>query len=231
MPDNNKTVFHWSSGKDSALALYYLQQDSEYKIDHLVTSVNQHYQRVTMHGTPISLLQKQIEAIGLTHSMIELPENPSMEEYEKCMGEAMNKLHQQGFRFASFGDIFLEDLKAYREREMESLDFKTIFPLWKKDTKSLITEFIRLGFKAVVVCANDAMGEQFLGRTIDQAFVDELPVGIDPCGENGEFHTFCYDGPIFRQPVPFGFGKKIKRSYPNPSGDGSVEFWFIDLNE
>ncbi len=231
MPDNPKTVFHWSSGKDSALALYYLQQNSEFKINHLVTTVNQHYQRVTMHGIPIPLLERQIKAIDLSHSKIELPENTSMEIYEKSMKKAMNELFEQGFRYAAFGDIFLEDLKAYREREMHSFGFGTVFPLWKKDTNLLINEFIELGFKALVVCANEKMGKQFLGRTIDRAFIEELPEGIDPCGENGEFHTFCYDGPIFKEPVAFQRGETIKRSYPNPSGEGSVDFWYLDLTE
>ncbi|MEO9484460.1 MAG: diphthine--ammonia ligase [Ekhidna sp.] len=225
----NKTVFHWSSGKDSALALYYLLQDSRYKVDKLITTINEHYGRVTMHGTPQALLEKQVESLGIDHDVIKLSQSASMEAYEQQMKESMNQLSSKGFTQSAFGDIFLEDLKSYREKEMNRFGFKTVFPLWKKNTSILIDEFLSLGFKAVIVCANDRLGERFLGRTIDQSFIEDLPVGIDPCGEHGEFHTFCYDGPIFKKPISFRLGEKTKRSYPNPSGDGEVDFWFQDL--
>lgn len=229
MPDNKKTVFNWSSGKDSSLALYYLQQDSSYQVENLVTTINEHFDRVTMHGTPHTLLQKQFESLGINHRLIRLPQSASMEVYEQKMKEAMLSLAKEGFSYAAFGDIFLEDLKVYREKEMKTYGFKTVFPLWKKNTTTLLEEFISLGFKAVIVSANEQLGEHFLGRTIDQSFLEDLPKGIDPCGENGEFHTFCYDGPIFKKPVSFQLGEKIKRSYPNPSGQGEVNFWFQDL--
>lgn len=231
MPDKNTTVFHWSSGKDSALAFHYLQKNDSYQVNQLITTINEQYNRVTMHGTPLKLLERQVESIGIDHRLIELPQSPSMDEYEQQMKTAMLRLRQEGYTHAAFGDIFLEDLKSYREKEMESLGFQSVFPLWKKDTRALIKQFIDLGFKAVIVCANDQLGEKFLGRTIDQSFLDDLPSGIDPCGENGEFHTFCYDGPIFKTPIQFHLGEKIKRTYPNPSGEDSVDFWFIDLVE
>ena len=226
----NKTVFHWSSGKDSALALYYLLNDSTYQTDHLVTSVNDHYERVTMHGTPLRLLEAQFESIGLKNSLIRLPLSPSMDVYEQEMEKSMTFLKEAGYSYAAFGDIFLEDLKTYREKEMKRLGFETVFPLWKKDTTSLIQNFVDLGFKAVIVCANDLLGADFLGRTIDMDLVRELPDEVDPCGENGEFHTFCYDGPIFRKTIDFSLGEKIKRSYPDPDGKGTVDFWFQELN-
>lgn len=231
MPDKFQTVFHWSSGKDSALALYYLLQDQSYIVSQLLTTVNEHFDRVTMHGTPVSLLEKQVASLNIDHSIIKLPESATMEVYESQMKNTMIPLSNGGFTHAAFGDIFLEDLKKYREREMKSFGFETVFPLWKKNTTELIFEFIELGFKSVVVSANDQLGKQFLGRTIDRSFVEELPENIDPCGENGEFHTFCYDGPIFAKPIKFNLGDKIKRSYPNPVGEGSIDFWFIDLVE
>lgn len=224
-----KTVFHWSSGKDSALALHYLLQDSSYTVDHLVTAINDHYGRVTMHGTPFSLVEKQIASLTINHSVIRLPESPTMEEYEKLMQNVMQTLSEQGYTHAAFGDIFLEDLKAYREKEMTQLGFESVFPLWLKNTTQLIDEFIDLGFKSVIVSANDELASDFLGETIDKKLIASLPKNIDPCGENGEFHTFCYDGPIFSRPIEFELGEKIKRSYPNPSGNGNVDFWFIDL--
>ncbi len=184
-----------------------------------------------MHGTPVQLLNQQLKSIGIENKLIRLPHSPSMEVYEKQMSDMMDDLKKEGFSHAAFGDIFLEDLKKYREMKMQNLDFKCVFPIWKKNTTKLIHKFIELGFKAVVVAANDQLGSDFLGREIDKAFLDDLPVDIDPCGENGEFHTFCYDGPIFQQPVNFRLGEKVKRSYPNPSGEGSVHFWFIDLLE
>ncbi|WP_370087241.1 diphthine--ammonia ligase [Ekhidna sp.] len=229
MLDKKKTVFHWSSGKDSALALHQLLQKEEIEVSHLVTTINQSLQRVTMHGTPVDLVKRQLASIDLPFSFIELPENPSMEVYEECMKDHMQKLKSEGITHAAFGDIFLEDLKAYRENEMKALGFDCQFPLWKKDTRTLIHEFIELGFKAITVCVNDELGSKFLGRQIDNEFLNNLPYSIDPCGENGEFHTFCYDGPIFKKPIEFKLGEKVKRSYPEPSGDGHVNFWFIDL--
>ncbi|WP_420577924.1 ATP-binding protein [Ekhidna sp.] len=229
MPDKKKTVFHWSSGKDSALALHYLLKRADVQISHLVTTINQSLRRVTMHGTPISLVKAQLGSIGLPHSFIELPESPSMKVYEKCMEDKLLKLKDQGMTHAAFGDIFLEDLKKYREEEMKKVHLECLFPIWKKDTTQLIHEFIEQGFKAVTVCVNDQLGEDFLGREIDDEFLKDLPPSIDPCGENGEFHTFCYDGPVFKQPIDFKLGEKVKRSYPNPSRDGEVYFWFIDL--
>ncbi|WP_462250506.1 Dph6-related ATP pyrophosphatase [Ekhidna sp.] len=229
MLNKNQTVFHWSSGKDSALALYYLLSDNAYAVNRLVTSINDHYDRVTMRGTPLTLLKKQVKEIGIELNTINLPRSPSMEDYEQYMRDAMHSLKSSGFTHAAFGDIFLEDLKNYREKEMAKFGLDTVFPIWEKDTKSLLEEFIALGFKAVIVSANARLGEEFLGRTIDNDFIKDLPSDIDPCGENGEFHTFCYDGPIFNKAVKFRLGEKIKRSYPNPTGDGTVDFWFIDL--
>lgn len=229
MPDKKKTVFHWSSGKDSALALNVLLGNPSVEVSHLVTTINKPLQRVTMHGTPIRLLKKQLESIGLSFSFIELPESPSMEVYEKCMEDSLSKLKAQSINYAAFGDIFLEDLKNYRENEMKKLGFDCLFPIWKRDTRDLLHNFIDFGFKAITVCVNDVLGEDFLGREIDAEFINNLPSSVDPCGENGEFHTFCYDGPIFKDPVNFNLGEKVKRSYPNPAGDGEVNFWFVDL--
>jgi uncharacterized protein (TIGR00290 family) len=236
-----KTYFNWSTGKDSALALYYLLQDKNYNIAHLLTSVNKHHDRVSMHGLRRSLLQQQVEALDIPYSTIELPEEPSMAAYETLMRETVSGLHHQGFECAAFGDIFLEDLKKYREEQLATLNIRTVFPLWEKDTKQLLTEFIELGFKAILVCINAGLLDQsFVGRIIDEEFIKNLPPGIDPCGEYGEFHTFCFDGPIFKKPIRFEVGEKIYREYKKPESNANISdqpqksnigFWFCDLIE
>ncbi|MFD2541790.1 diphthine--ammonia ligase [Lacinutrix gracilariae] len=228
---NNKTYFNWSTGKDATLALYYLLQDKHFSVEKLVTTVNTHYQRVTMHGLPISLLKKQTEAIGISLQTIELPEQPSMTDYESIMYNALQTLKADHFTHSAFGDIFLEDLKKYREDNLGKLGISAVFPLWKKNTKALITEFLDLGFKAVIVCASAKyFCEDFVGKTITQELIENLPKEVDPCGENGEFHTFCYDGPIFKSPIPFTLGDKVYREYNTPNTKNEKSgFWFCDL--
>lgn len=228
MPEGKKTYFNWSSGKDSALALHYLLQDKNYSVEYLLTSVNAHHKRVSMHGLRIGLLQQQLSAIGIPNGMVELPEHPTNAEYEKLMSEKVKQLKADGFEYSAFGDIFLEDLKKYREQQLHALNIKTIFPLWKKNTKQLINKFIDLGFKAIVVCVNSTLlDKSFAGRILDKDFITDLPNGIDPCGENGEFHTFCFDGPLFKHPVRFSIGETIFKEYKN--GGMKSGFWFCDL--
>ncbi len=236
----HKTYFNWSSGKDAALALYYLLQDKNYSVEHLITSINAHHNRVSMHGLRRELLQQQIEALGIAHSTIELAEQPTMLEYEALMKATVVQLQQNGFEYATFGDIFLEDLKQYRENQLATFNIKTIFPLWKKDTKQLLNEFIELGFKAILVCTKaDLLDASFAGRFIDKEFIKDLPPNVDVCGENGEFHTFCFDGPIFENPIPFTIGDKVYREYKAPEKKedncfttpqkNNMGFWFCDL--
>jgi uncharacterized protein (TIGR00290 family) len=224
----HKTYFNWSSGKDSALALHYLLQDKDYSVDYLLTSVNAHHNRVSMHGLRMELLQQQVNAIGIPNGTIELPEQPTNVEYEKRMSEKVKQLKADGFEYAAFGDIFLEDLRKYREQQLEKLNIKTVFPLWKKDTKQLILEFIDLSFKAIVVCVNaNFLDKSFAGRIIDKDFIKDLPKGIDTCGENGEFHTFCFDGSVFKHPIKFSIGETVFKEY---KGDRMKSgFWFCDL--
>ncbi|TNJ43460.1 diphthine--ammonia ligase [Tamlana fucoidanivorans] len=232
----NKTYFNWSTGKDSALALYHLLQNENYIIDELITTINSHYNRVSMHGLRKEFLTAQTKALNIKASLIELPEMPSMEVYEQKMNDTVSRLKTEGFTHSAFGDIFLEDLREYREEQLAKKGFKAIFPLWKRDTKALLNEFLDLGFKTVIVCANSKyFDEDFVGTVIDKNFIDKLPKGVDPCGENGEFHTFCFDGPIFKNPIPYTLGEKIYREYDNPNTDGSVcksnkyGVWYCDL--
>ncbi|GAA4291434.1 Dph6-related ATP pyrophosphatase [Aestuariibaculum suncheonense] len=234
--NKQKTYFNWSSGKDSALALYHLLKDDQYSVEELTTTINTHYNRVSMHGLRRELLEAQTQSIGIKSSFIELQEMPDMETYEMKMLETVVRLKQNGFTHTAFGDIFLEDLKAYRETQLAKQNISAVFPLWKRDTKELMHEFLYLGFKTIIVCANSKFfNEDFVGKVIDKDFVDNLPEGVDPCGENGEFHTFCFDGPIFKQPVEFTIGEKVYREYDNPNTDNSVcesdtyGVWYCDL--
>lgn len=234
-----KTYFNWSSGKDSALALFHLLKDDRYSVDELVTTVNSHYNRVSMHGLRKELLIKQTKSLNIPASLIELPEVPSMEIYEQKMLETVSRLKYDGFTHSAFGDIFLEDLRVYREKQLAKQNFKSVFPIWKRNTEELLNEFLDLGFKTIIVCANSKyFGKDFVGTILDKNFIDSLPKGVDPCGENGEFHTFCFDGPIFNQPIPFTIGEKVYREYNAPKSDNDsvcksssekYGVWYCDL--
>lgn len=223
-----KTYFNWSSGKDSALALYYLLQDNQYSVDCLLTSINSHFGRVSMHGLRKELLQRQIEAIGIPSKIVELPALPTNAEYENILKDKVNELLDEKYEYAAFGDIFLEDLRKYREDQLAPYGIKTVFPLWKKDTKELLLQFLNLGFKTITVCVDGSkLDQSFVGRIIDESFIADLPEGVDICGENGEFHTFCFDGPYFKQPIQFTKGEIVYKEYDN-NGIKSG-FWFCDL--
>jgi uncharacterized protein (TIGR00290 family) len=235
-----KSFFNWSGGKDSALALYHAQKNGQYSIDRLVTNINGKHRRISMHGVREELLELQAEAIGLPLQKIMLPEEPSMQEYESRMKENLEKLKEEEFTHAFFGDIFLEDLKKYREEQLAKVDITAVFPLWKRDTVELMHEFIDLGFKTILVCIRtDLLPYEFAGRIIDKEFLKDLPKNVDACGENGEFHTFVFDGPIFKNPVNIKTGEKVFREYKAPKAEkdncftkepvSSMGFWFCDL--
>lgn len=231
MPKKPKTYFNWSSGKDSALALHYLLQQNGLEIDCLLTTVNSHYNRVSMHGLCKKVLEAQAHAIGIPLDILEVPEKPSMEEYNALMKDKILHLKSDGYIQTVFGDIFLEDLKQYREKMLSPYGIKAIFPLWKRDTKQLIVEFLDLGFKAVIVCINNSkLKASFLGRELSLELINQLPEDVDPCGENGEFHTFCFDGPIFKNPIAFELGEKVYKTYDDPSNKTkSIKFGFCDI--
>jgi uncharacterized protein (TIGR00290 family) len=237
-----KALFNWSSGKDSALALYRILQDPEFEISCLLTSVNQEFQRISMHGIRVSLLKQQAKSIGLPLVIMQIPEMPSMEVYESVMQTTLEKLKNQGVTHSIFGDIFLEDLRKYREDKLDAIGFAGVFPLWKEPTHNLIQEFIELGFKTIVVCVNERyLDKSFVGRVIDQDFITDLPHDVDVCGENGEFHTFTFDGPIFSKPIDFEIGEIVYRKYEKPKETANTAcdtgatdafeygFWYCDL--
>ncbi len=235
-----KTYLNWSSGKDAAFALYLLQNNKDYSLEKLVTTVNSEVDRVSMHGLRTELLIQQAQSLEIPLHLIELNGTVSMEEYNAVMKENVNQLVVEGFTHSVFGDIFLEDLKRYREEELSSIGIMPVFPLWKKNTKKLIIEFIELGFKAITVCVNaKELDKSFCGREVDKKFIESLPDMVDPCGENGEFHTFVYDGPNFKQPIAFDIGEIIERKYTPSKTDKDcfknkpkawdTIFWYCDL--
>lgn len=230
-----KALFNWSSGKDSALALYKILKENQFEITSLLTSINKEFQRISMHGVHVSLLEKQAESLGFPLVKMEIPKEPSMEEYSEIMSKTMNEIKSQGVTHSIFGDIFLEDLRKYREDQLQSIGMEAVFPLWKKNTTELINEFLSLGFKTIVTCVNETyLDKSFAGRVIDQNFIKDLPENVDPCGENGEFHTFTFDGPIFKNPIQFEIGETVKKTYPKPKSNENEEneeyaFWFCDL--
>lgn len=223
--------FNWSSGKDSAYALYNVQQEDYYDIKELLISVNSSLDRVTMHGLRRSVLLRQLESLNIPFSFLELPENPTMEAYGDLMRSQIAKYKDQGLLNAGFGDILLEDLKKYREQQLSSEGVEAFFPLWNMNTTQLISNFIQEGFKTIVVAVNgDKLDKSFAGRIIDESFINDLPDEVDPCGENGEFHTFCFDGPVFNKPVSFQLGEIVTKSYPSPVEEAkSVVYYFADI--
>jgi uncharacterized protein (TIGR00290 family) len=230
-----KAFFNWSGGKDSALALYKTMLSNEYSIHCMLTNINRVHDRVSMHGVRRSLMEAQAASIGLPLVTVDLPKEPSMQEYEMLMLDKVNALKASGCSKAIFGDIFLEDLKIYREQKLKEAGIQCVFPLWKIDTTELIKEFINAGFKAIVVCVNEQhLDKSFCGRMIDISFVDDLPSTVDVCGENGEFHSFVFEGPIFQQPVQFKKGDIVYKTYKAPRPDNASAqnkygFWFCDL--
>lgn len=208
-------VMSWSGGKDSAVALHELLNDDEYEVVALLTSVSEGYRRISHHGVRETLLDQQAEAIGIPLAKIYLPAGEGRpctnEVYEQIMRDALAAFQAQGVWAVAFGDLFLEDLRAWREANLARAGMRGVFPLWQRDTTALAGEVIALGFKAYLSCVEGKLGPGFAGRAYDHDLLRDLPPGIDPCGERGEFHSFVYDGPIFRRPVPVRVGEIVDR--------------------
>ena len=236
-----KAFLNWSSGKDAAFALHLLQREDEFSIEKLVTTLNSENNRISMHGLREELLLRQVKSLEIPVHIIPLAGNVSMETYDRVMQKETLFLKSEGFTHSVFGDIFLEDLKEYRESQLDKVGLKGVFPLWKRDTSGLIEDFIDEGFRAITVSVNAALLDRsFCGRIIDREFLKDLPEGIDPCGENGEFHTFVFDGPIFRAPVEFQKGEIVQRGWKPSDEDRDncfsdkteswdTSFWYCDL--
>ena len=202
----------WSSGKDSALTLHELQQSDTCEIPALLTTLTEGYDRVSMHGVREVLLERQAESIGLPLVKVRIPQDSSLEEYERRMGAVLERYAAGGVSAVAFGDIFLEDLRKDREEKLARVGLRGEFPLWHRDTGELARRFVDLGFKAVITCVDtELLDGSFTGRTFDEALLADLPEGVDPCGENGEFHSFVTDGPVFARPVAHEIGPTVLR--------------------
>ncbi len=215
-----KILLSWSSGKDSAWALHVLRQQNQYEIAGLITTINSGFDRVAMHSTRRALLELQAEVARLPLITIPLPWPCSNADYELAMKQACDQAVAQGITAIAFGDLFLTDVRAYRERQLKDTGLKPLFPIWGIPTDQLAREMVNSGLRARLVCVDPKqLSPEFIGRDFDQRLLDELPPGVDPCGENGEFHSFAYAGPMFSRPIAIATGEKVER-------DG---FWFCDV--
>ena len=216
-----KVLLTWSGGKDSAMALHALKTGGAHEVLALLTTVTEQYDRVSMHGVRTSLLERQAESLGLPVEKVYIGADASNEEYEARMRDKLVYYRAKGVSSAAFGDLFLEDVRRYREDNLSRVGMKGLFPLWGTDTSELAHSFIDLGFKAVVTCVDsNLLDGAFVGREFDERFLAELPPAVDPCGENGEFHSFVYDGPLFRDDIAHKKGEIVLRDR---------RFYFCDL--
>lgn len=221
MSTPEKVLFTWSGGKDSAMALYELEMTHGYEIAALLTTVTEDYDRISMHGVRATLLEQQAQSLRLPLEKVYITKDASNEEYEEKMRDKLIQYRSQGVFSVVFGDIFLEDLRTYREGNLAKIGMRGVFPLWKRDANELAHTFIGLGFKAVITCVDsNVLDRGFVGRVFDGRFLSELPGTVDPCGENGEFHSFVYDGPIFRERIAHRKGKVVLRD---------SRFYYCDL--
>jgi uncharacterized protein (TIGR00290 family) len=216
-----KVVVAWSGGKDSALALYEVLNAGSYEVLELLTTVTRDYDRISIHGVRRALVEQQANALGFPLEVTFISKGASDAEYETELLKALKRQRDSGASSVVFGDIFLEDVRKYRERLLPKVDMNGIFPLWKRDTQVLARQFINLGFKAEITSIDTTvLGKAFAGREYDEKFLSDLPANVDPCGENGEFHSFVYDGPIFHERVLLTKGEIVLREN---------RFYFCDL--
>lgn len=229
-------IFCWSGGKDSAYTLYRVLQSEQYEIQYLVTTLSQEHKRISMHGVKEEMLDRQAEALGLPLRKV-FVSAATNEEYEQKMTEAFVEAREKGIQHIVFGDIFLEDLRTYREKILDKISMHGLFPIWKQNTHKLIQDFLQLGFQSVICCVNDRyFGEEDVGQLINSAFINQLAVEVDPCGENGEFHSYCFDGPIFKKAIPIKVGEKVYKPLPihlideNEKGvKRTLGFWYCEI--
>jgi len=245
-------VAFWSGGKDSGLALDRVRRSGAFEVRALITTVNAEFRRVSMHGVREELIELQSEAIGIPVHRMYVGGRGSNDDYVPALRAALESFKNRGITNVIFGDIFLEDLRQWRESLLAGCGMTGVFPLWQEDTRVLVQEFIDRRFKAIICCTNDAqLTRSEVGRSLDAAFVQGLPPGVDPCGENGEYHSFVHDGPIFRRPIAFETGEIVYRpllpvaatdntpgpaaaavNIPIPAASGPTAtkgFWFVDL--
>ena len=215
-----KAILCWSGGKDSAFTLYEIEKDKKYEIISLITTITEDYDRVSIHGVPRTLIERQASSLGLPIEEVFISRDCSNEEYESKMRAALTRYKEDGVSSVVSGDIFLDWVRKYLENNLAKIGMKAIFPIWGRDTAELTRSFIDLGFRAITTCIDSkVLDKRFIGRTIDEKFLADLPSGVDPGGENGEFHSFVFDGPIFKERIAFTTGEIVFRD----------SFYFVDL--
>jgi len=208
-----KILMSWSGGKDSSFALFEILNSGQYEVAGLLTTISEEYRRISMHGVRIDLLEAQARSIGIPLEKVMIPSSDTMEEFDTKMQTVLEQFYADGISSVAFGDIFLEDLRKYREDNLKKAGMKGIFPLWKRDTTELSRTFLAKGFRTIISCVDSrVLDGSFSGREYDEQFLSEIPPGVDPCGENGEFHSFVYQGPIFRDPLYCERGEVVIRN-------------------
>ena len=215
-----KVILSGSGGKDSALSLYETLKSGQYEIVSLLTTITEDYDRVSLHGVRRTLVEQQAHSLGLPIEKVFISKSSSNEEYDSKMNETLTRFKQDGIDLVVFGDIFLEWIKKYREDNLSKLGMRGILPIWGRDTTELTNSFIANGFQAVITCVNlKVLDKKFVGRTLDKQFLADLPPDVDPSGENGEFHSFVFDGPIFKKRIDYTLGESVQRN----------SYYFCDL--
>ena len=224
----DRVALAWSGGKDAAYALYQLQSSDDYEVVELFTTFNEEYDRSSMHGVRRPLYDRQSTALDVPLRSVMLPSEPSNEEYNRVMAHELDRYVDRGIEHVAFADLFLEDIRAYREAQLAETEVEGLWPVWGYDTDTLIEEMLDAGFRATVVAVDgDALGPEFAGRELDRSFLADVPESVDPCGEHGEFHTFVRDGPPFEQPVPIEVGETVTRHV----GETEIHYADIELAE
>jgi uncharacterized protein (TIGR00290 family) len=216
-----KVLLSWSSGKDSALALHEIRKDADHEIVALLTTIAKDSNVVSMHGVRRTLVERQAAALGLPLEIVLFAPAAPVDTYQAAMRQVLARYQEEGVAGVVFGDIFLDELRRSREEKLAQLGLKGLFPLWRRDTRQVARTLVCLGFKAITTCVDTAvLGRQFLGRVIDEQFLAELPPAVDPCGENGEYHSFVFDGPGFREPI---------RATPGQVTSCQERYYYCDL--
>jgi uncharacterized protein (TIGR00290 family) len=211
--NRESVILSWSGGKDSCMAAYQLLASQKYQIASLLTTVTEEYDRISMHGVRRSLLEQQADSLGVPLHPIAIPKDCPNEIYEARMREAVEHFKARGITKVAFGDLFLQEVKQYRDERLAQAGMTGLYPIWMRDTAELVRTFIGLGFRAILCCVDtQAIDASFAGREIDQALLEDLPDSADPCGENGEYHSFVYAGPIFKRPIPCRAGERVLHS-------------------
>ncbi|MDQ3192931.1 MAG: diphthine--ammonia ligase [Bacteroidota bacterium] len=230
--ESNKAAMFWSGGKDSAYALWCIKQENKLDIKYLVTTINRNLKRVSMHGIKEEVVERQTKQTGIP-LMKMFVEGGSNEDYEASLSQIFKKLKNEGINKIVFGDIFLEDLRAYRDNFFKLHQMQGIYPLWKQDTSVVFNKMMKEGFRTVICCVNSTvLDEKFTGKELTLDLISKMPDTVDTCGENGEFHTFCFEGPVFNNKVQYSLGEKIFKPLEIKQQDHSTTspgFWFIDI--